>query len=111
CRGGHRYRRTRCETAGRRCAVLRQIMGRTHAAHFREGRGAGHIMSSHINPLAGQPAPADRLVNVPRLITAYYSGRPEASEAAQRVAFGTSGHRGSSFDLSFNEAHVLAITQ
>ena len=68
-------------------------------------------MSSRINPLAGQPAPADRLVNVPRLITAYYSGRPDASEAAQRVAFGTSGHRGSSFDLSFNEAHVLAITQ
>ena len=68
-------------------------------------------MSSRIHPLAGQPAPADRLVNVPRLITAYYSGRPDASEAAQRVAFGTSGHRGSSFDLSFNEAHVLAITQ
>jgi phosphoglucomutase len=68
-------------------------------------------VSSRIHPLAGQPAPADRLVNVPRLITAYYSGRPDASEAAQRVAFGTSGHRGSSFDLSFNEAHVLAITQ
>jgi phosphoglucomutase len=68
-------------------------------------------MSSRINPLAGQPAPADRLVNIPRLITAYYSGRPDPSEAAQRVAFGTSGHRGSSFDLSFNEAHVLAITQ
>jgi len=68
-------------------------------------------VSSRINPLAGQPAPADRLVNIPRLITAYYSGRPDARVAAQRVAFGTSGHRGSSFDLSFNEAHVLAITQ
>jgi phosphoglucomutase len=86
-------------------------MGRTHAAHCREERGAGGIVSSRINPLAGQPAPADRLVNIPRLITAYYSGRPDARVAAQRVAFGTSGHRGSSFDLSFNEAHVLAITQ
>jgi len=86
-------------------------MGRTHAAHCREERGAGGIVNSRINPLAGQPAPADRLVNIPRLITAYYSGRPDASVAAQRVAFGTSGHRGSSLDLSFNEAHVLAITQ
>ncbi len=68
-------------------------------------------MTSRINPLAGQAAPADRLVNVPRLITAYYSERPDVGVAAQRVAFGTSGHRGSSFDLSFNEAHVLAITQ
>ncbi|MGA2187211.1 MAG: phosphoglucomutase (alpha-D-glucose-1,6-bisphosphate-dependent) [Steroidobacteraceae bacterium] len=68
-------------------------------------------MSPRINPLAGHPAPADTLVNVPRLVTAYYSGRPDANVAAQRVAFGTSGHRGSSFDLSFNEAHVLAITQ
>ncbi len=68
-------------------------------------------MSPRIDPLAGRPAPADRLVNVPRLITAYYSGRPDVAQSAQRVAFGTSGHRGSSFDLSFNEAHVLAITQ
>ena len=51
------------------------------------------------------------LVNVPRLITAYYSGRPDPSVAAQRVAFGTSGHRGSSLTNSFNEAHILAITQ
>jgi phosphoglucomutase len=68
-------------------------------------------VTARINPLAGQPAPADSLVNVPRLITAYYSDRPDVEVAAQRVAFGTSGHRGSSFDLSFNEAHVLAITQ
>jgi len=68
-------------------------------------------MSSHIDPLAGQPAPADRLVDVPRLITAYFSERPDVGIAAQRVAFGTSGHRGSSFELSFNEAHVLAISQ
>src|SRR5271155_4568641 len=68
-------------------------------------------MNPRINALAGQPAPADRLVDVPRLITAYYSERPDPGISAQRVAFGTSGHRGSSFDLSFNEAHVLAITQ
>jgi phosphoglucomutase len=51
------------------------------------------------------------LVNVPRLIAAYYSERPDPSIAAQRVAFGTSGHRGSSFEVSFNETHVLAISQ
>jgi len=64
-----------------------------------------------LSPLAGKPAPASVLVDIPRLLTAYYTGRPDASVAAQRVAFGTSGHRGSSFDLSFNEDHVLAITQ
>ncbi len=68
-------------------------------------------MTSRINKLAGQPAPADVLVNVPRLITAYYSERPDPGVPGQRVAFGTSGHRGSSFELSFNEAHVLAISQ
>jgi phosphoglucomutase len=68
-------------------------------------------VSPRVNPLAGQPAPADHLVDVPRLITAYYSERPDPAISAQRVAFGTSGHRGSSFDLSFNESHVLAITQ
>ncbi|HEY0749026.1 MAG TPA: phosphoglucomutase (alpha-D-glucose-1,6-bisphosphate-dependent) [Steroidobacteraceae bacterium] len=64
-----------------------------------------------MNPLAGRPAPASALVDVPRLITAYYSERPDPSIASQRVAFGTSGHRGSSFDASFNEAHVIAISQ
>ena len=64
-----------------------------------------------MNPLAGQPAPAAVLVDVPRLITAYYSERPDPSIASQRVAFGTSGHRGSSFEVGFNEAHVLAISQ
>ena len=65
----------------------------------------------NISPLAGQPAPAGMLVNVPRLVTAYYTGVPDPSVAAQRVAFGTSGHRGSSFNLAFNEWHILAITQ
>ena len=64
-----------------------------------------------ISPLAGHPAPPGILVDVPRLIEAFYSGIPDPSVAAQRVAFGTSGHRGSSFDLSFNENHILAITQ
>ena len=68
-------------------------------------------MSERIDRLAGQPAPAERLVDVPRLVSAYYTGRPDVAEATQRVAFGTSGHRGSSFDLSFNEAHVLSVTQ
>jgi phosphoglucomutase len=62
-------------------------------------------------PLAGQPAPAGILVDVPRLIAAYYSDVPDPSVPAQRVAFGTSGHRGSSFKRSFNEWHILAITQ
>ncbi len=68
-------------------------------------------MATLISPLAGKPAPASLLVDVARLVTAYYTGMPDPSVATQRVAFGTSGHRGSSFDGSFNEAHVLAITQ
>ena len=65
----------------------------------------------NINPLAGTLADPKTLVNVPRLITAYYSERPDASIAAQRVAFGTSGHRGCAFDSAFNEYHIIAITQ
>ena len=64
-----------------------------------------------ISPLAGKPATAAMLINVPRLITAYYSNMPDAAIPAQRVAFGTSGHRGSAFETSFNEWHVLAISQ
>jgi len=64
-----------------------------------------------ISPLAGKPAEPSLLVNVPRLLTCYYTGEPDPSVPAQRVAFGTSGHRGSSFDNSFNEGHILAITQ
>lgn len=63
------------------------------------------------SPLAGRPAQPALLVNVPRLITAYYSHTPDPALAAQRVAFGTSGHRGCAFDASFNEWHVLAISQ
>jgi len=64
-----------------------------------------------LSPLAGKPAPASVLVDIPQLLTAYYTGQPDAGVATQRVAFGTSGHRGSSVDLGFNEAHVLAISQ
>lgn len=63
------------------------------------------------HPLAGKPAPPAMLANIPKLVTAYYTGRPDYSAPAQRVAFGTSGHRGSAFEDSFNEGHVLAITQ
>jgi len=64
-----------------------------------------------ISPLAGRPAPASILVDLPRLISAYYTQGPDPDVASQAVAFGTSGHRGSSFRQSFNEAHILAITQ
>jgi len=64
-----------------------------------------------ISPLAGKPAEPSILVDVSRLVTAYYTGRPDPSVPSQRVAFGTSGHRGSSFEDAFNEAHILAITQ
>jgi phosphoglucomutase len=69
------------------------------------------LSTAKIHPLAGQPAPAASLVDVPRLVTAYYSLRPDPGVAAQRVSFGTSGHRGSSLDSSFNEHHVLSVTQ
>jgi phosphoglucomutase len=65
----------------------------------------------NLHPDAGRPARASMLIDVPRLITAYYTVRPDPGERSQRVSFGTSGHRGSSLDGSFNEAHILAITQ
>jgi phosphoglucomutase len=66
-------------------------------------------MTTH--PLAGKPAPRDMLVNVPRLVSAYYTSSPDARIPDQQVAFGTSGHRGSSLQTSFNEDHILAICQ
>ncbi len=68
-------------------------------------------MPLKLSPLAGQPATAAPLVDVPRLITAYYTEVPDAAVAAQRVKFGTSGHRGSAFKVTFNEWHVLAVSQ
>jgi len=63
------------------------------------------------NPAAGKPVDPASLVNVPRLVTAYFVGKPDPNEPTQRVAFGTSGHRGSSLKNSFNEDHILATTQ
>ena len=70
-----------------------------------------HYVSTRLSPLAGKQLPANLLVDIPKLITAYYTVQPDMTFAAQRVAFGTSGHRGVSFDGNFNEAHVLAISQ
>jgi phosphoglucomutase len=64
-----------------------------------------------LSPLAGKPAPRDLLVNIPRLVTQYYSNRPDVSDPAQQVSFGTSGHRGSPSKSSFNEPHILAVSQ
>ena len=64
-----------------------------------------------LHPLAGKPAPKDILVDLPKLLSAYYTLRPAPAEASQRVSFGTSGHRGSSLLRSFNEAHILATTE
>jgi phosphoglucomutase len=63
------------------------------------------------SPFAGKPAQQNMLVNVPRLVSAYYTGIPDTTIPSQRVAFGTSGHRGTSLTCSFNENHILAITQ
>src|SRR4051794_1419115 len=63
------------------------------------------------DPRAGRPAEPSDLVDVPHLVSAYYNGVPDPEDPAQRVAFGTSGHRGSSLDNAFNETHILATTQ
>src|ERR1700675_4652093 len=82
--------------------MLRWIAFRSHR---------GHQVAADINPLAGKPADPSMLANIPRLVTAYFAGQPDPKVAAQRVAFGTSGHRGSAFNNAFNEAHILAISQ
>src|SRR6266550_5570180 len=68
-------------------------------------------MTAEVSPLAGKPAPASMLVDIPRLVTAYFAGKPDPSVPAQRVAFGTSGHRGSALNNAFNEDHILAVSQ
>jgi phosphoglucomutase len=68
-------------------------------------------VNARVSALAGQPAQAAQLVDVSKLVASYYNQRPDPAVPAQRVSFGTSGHRGSSFETSFNEAHVLAISQ
>src|SRR6202158_1278634 len=69
------------------------------------------MSNERIHSSAAQPAPRQMLVNVPKLITAYYTNRPDPGIAEQKVTFGTSGHRGCPFQNSFNEWHVLAISQ
>jgi len=69
------------------------------------------MSAPRVDPLAGKPAPVSLLANIPRLVTAYYTERPDPAIPGQRVAFGTSGHRGSSLTASFNESHILAVTQ
>jgi len=68
-------------------------------------------VAANINPLAGKPADPSMLANIPRLVTAYFAGKPDPAVPSQRVAFGTSGHRGSAFNDAFNENHILAISQ
>jgi phosphoglucomutase len=68
-------------------------------------------VAAKVSPLAGLTADPSMLVNIPRLVTAYFAGQPDPSVPAQRVAFGTSGHRGSAFNNAFNEAHILAVSQ
>jgi phosphoglucomutase len=68
-------------------------------------------MHRGMHPLAGRPAPRELLVDVPKLVTAYFVETPDPSQPSERVAFGTSGHRGSSLSCSFNEAHIAAVTQ
>src|SRR5690606_3680301 len=75
----------------------------------REVQGAG--LTEIVSPFAGKPAQPSMLVNVSRLVTAYYAFTPDVENTSQHIAFGTSGHRGSAFTSSFNEAHILAVTQ
>jgi phosphoglucomutase len=69
----------------------------------------GQVSAPH--PAAGKPVDQASLQNIPRLVTAYFASKPDPADPAQRVAFGTSGHRGSSLKNSFNEDHILATTQ
>ena len=101
------------DAARRHRSRARQLDQRADPPLPRVSRSAADeaIAAMTIDPRAGQPAEARDLVDVRALLAAYAALRPDPAVAAQRVAFGTSGHRGSSFDRSFNEWHVLAITQ
>jgi phosphoglucomutase len=84
---------------------LSVLLGPSDSIHGAE------VNQMKISPAAGKPASPSVLVNVPKLVTAYYAIQPDPSDQAQLVVFGTSGHRGSAFDGAFNEWHILAITQ
>ncbi len=64
-----------------------------------------------VHPLAGQKAPKDILINIPRVMAGYYTRKPEPADSRQRIVFGTSGHRGTSLNATFTENHILAICQ
>ena len=87
------------------------MTARRESGHGGPARVPEVELAGDVNPLAGNPAPSSVLVNVPRLVTAYFAQVPDGSIPSQQVAFGTSGHRGSAFASAFNEAHILAITQ
>src|SRR5690606_17218744 len=88
-------------------------------ARFDAGRRSRESTTRHLaattamsrHPLAGKPAPRELLINVPRLLSRYYTSPPDPSQPGQRVTFGTSGHRGTSLESSFNEDHILATCQ
>jgi phosphoglucomutase len=80
-------------------------------APFPDRRGEHSLPAMPLSPLSGKPAPPEVLIDVDRLVAAYYDRRPDPDNPRERVAFGTSGHRGAAEDGAFNEAHILAITQ
>jgi len=84
---------------------------RIHAGRGEPTRVYVTIDPMAINPHAGRPAEPSMLVDVDALISAYYEIQPDPSDPAQRVAFGTSGHRGSAFNAAFNEGHIAATTE
>src|SRR5215475_4263312 len=99
-----------------------KVLKRSHDSRIRdrdmEGGTMPHTLEKHsvtkgpvLSPLAGKPAPKELLIDVARLEKEYFDRKPDVSDRTQLVAFGTSGHRGSSLNGAFNEAHILAITQ
>src|SRR5687767_13358658 len=91
--------------------TARAFRPRRHDPPGRAGSGPRAKISGMSDVRAGEPAAPSDLIDVASLVTAYYTVEPDPAEPAQQVAFGTSGHRGSSFDAAFNEAHILATTQ
>src|SRR5260370_23690508 len=98
---------------------FRKVFQRPHHSRVRnrnlEGGTMPHTLETQagpaLSPLAGKPAPKEMLIDVARLEREYFERKPDVSDRNQLVAFGTSGHRGSSLHGAFNEAHILAITQ
>src|SRR5450755_2464002 len=96
---------------GGRDATIQTTANGCCAALDRSSNSFPGVALTMINPRAGKPADESMLTNIPRLVTAYYALHPDPAVPAQRVAFGTSGHRGSSAASAFNEDHIVAITQ